>query len=170
MSGWTALSIRIDHALIDRLLKEFELPSKKTIDRLSYGQKKKFLISFAVATEGRSMSVTVETPLNHLRWIQPENAHFTLKDFAAKVLQISLDKSRMSLEGRAPFNMGNVTINGTAESHIICRMSGWTRWISTLIIQLHGYPDGLQNWPGHWGKVLPFLHLWQQRLKLRKID
>jgi ABC-2 type transport system ATP-binding protein len=38
------------HEKIDQILKEFDLDRKKSINRLSHGQRKKFLIAFALAT------------------------------------------------------------------------------------------------------------------------
>jgi ABC-2 type transport system ATP-binding protein len=40
-----------DSALLERLLSEFELDKNHKLNKLSYGQKKKFLISFALATK-----------------------------------------------------------------------------------------------------------------------
>lgn len=56
--------LRFDHKLIMHLLHEFELPEDKHIQRLSYGQKKKFLISFALATKCRLL--VLDEPTNGL--------------------------------------------------------------------------------------------------------
>lgn len=53
-----------DVGQIRRMLKEFELSSEKVIDQLSYGQKKKFLISFALATKCRLL--ILDEPTNGL--------------------------------------------------------------------------------------------------------
>jgi ABC-2 type transport system ATP-binding protein len=42
---------RFDQILFDRYLKEFEITDNKTITTFSYGQKKKFLIAFGLATQ-----------------------------------------------------------------------------------------------------------------------
>lgn len=41
---------KFDHKKMERILEEFELDSKQKISKLSYGQKKKFIISFALAS------------------------------------------------------------------------------------------------------------------------
>ena len=53
-----------DHLLMARLLKEFELSEDTVIDKQSYGQKKKFLISFALATKCRLL--VLDEPTNGL--------------------------------------------------------------------------------------------------------
>lgn len=55
---------RFDPALMDRLMAEFELAPDHRLDRISYGQKKKFLISFALAT--RSPLLILDEPTNGL--------------------------------------------------------------------------------------------------------
>jgi ABC-type multidrug transport system, ATPase component len=55
---------RFDSDMMDRLIDEFELSSGKIIDKLSYGQKKKFLISFALATKCRLL--ILDEPTNGL--------------------------------------------------------------------------------------------------------
>lgn len=42
---------RFDHETYTKLLSEFELPKTKNLNKLSYGQKKKFLITFAISTK-----------------------------------------------------------------------------------------------------------------------
>lgn len=42
---------RFDKGLLNRLVSDFELPETKSLQKLSYGQKKKFLISFALSTK-----------------------------------------------------------------------------------------------------------------------
>lgn len=49
---------------IDQILKEFELDRKKNINRLSHGQRKKFLIAFALATNCRLL--ILDEPTNGL--------------------------------------------------------------------------------------------------------
>ncbi|MEO5978069.1 MAG: ABC transporter ATP-binding protein [Chryseolinea sp.] len=53
-----------DAGLMTRLLKEFELSEDTVIDKQSYGQKKKFLISFALATKCRLL--VLDEPTNGL--------------------------------------------------------------------------------------------------------
>lgn len=55
---------RFDPKLMDHLLHEFELPQDKHIHKLSYGQKKKFLISFSLATRCRLL--VLDEPTNGL--------------------------------------------------------------------------------------------------------
>lgn len=53
-----------DAALMNRLLSEFELAPDEVIDQMSYGQKKKFLISFALATKCKLL--ILDEPTNGL--------------------------------------------------------------------------------------------------------
>jgi len=53
-----------DYALMSKLLTEFELPQEEVIDQMSYGQKKKFLISFALATKCKLL--ILDEPTNGL--------------------------------------------------------------------------------------------------------
>jgi len=55
---------RFDQALMDNLLIEFDLSGDESIAKLSYGQKKKFLISFALATRCRLL--ILDEPTNGL--------------------------------------------------------------------------------------------------------
>ncbi len=55
---------RFDMELMGRLLNEFELDQDKNIHKLSYGQKKKFLISFCLATRCRLLAL--DEPTNGL--------------------------------------------------------------------------------------------------------
>ena len=55
---------RFDEALLTRLIKDFELPDDKSLHQLSYGQKKKFLISFALSTRCRLL--VLDEPTNGL--------------------------------------------------------------------------------------------------------
>ncbi|MEQ8534493.1 MAG: ABC transporter ATP-binding protein [Imperialibacter sp.] len=55
---------RFDGALLQRLLKDFELPETESLQKLSYGQKKKFLISFALSTKCRLL--VLDEPTNGL--------------------------------------------------------------------------------------------------------
>lgn len=55
---------RFDLALLNRLITDFELPENKRLNELSYGQKKKFLISFALSTKCRLL--VLDEPTNGL--------------------------------------------------------------------------------------------------------
>jgi ABC-2 type transport system ATP-binding protein len=55
---------RFDHQLLSRLITDFELPENKRLNHLSYGQKKKFLISFALSTKCRLL--VLDEPTNGL--------------------------------------------------------------------------------------------------------
>jgi ABC-2 type transport system ATP-binding protein len=55
---------QFDRALMARLLEAFELSAEASLDRISYGQKKKFLISFALATRCRLL--LLDEPTNGL--------------------------------------------------------------------------------------------------------
>lgn len=55
---------RFDKDLLLRLINDFELPETKSLQKLSYGQKKKFLISFALATKCRLL--VLDEPTNGL--------------------------------------------------------------------------------------------------------
>jgi ABC-2 type transport system ATP-binding protein len=55
---------RFDQALLNRLISDFELPENKRLNELSYGQKKKFLISFALSTKCRLL--VLDEPTNGL--------------------------------------------------------------------------------------------------------
>ncbi len=55
---------RFDEDMLIRLLKDFELPEGKTLNQLSYGQKKKFFISFALSTKCRLL--VFDEPTNGL--------------------------------------------------------------------------------------------------------
>jgi ABC-2 type transport system ATP-binding protein len=55
---------RFDNDLLKRLINDFELPGNKNLSQLSYGQKKKFLISFALSTKCRLL--VLDEPTNGL--------------------------------------------------------------------------------------------------------
>ncbi len=55
---------RFDQELLKRLITDFELPENKRLNELSYGQKKKFLISFALSTKCRLL--VLDEPTNGL--------------------------------------------------------------------------------------------------------
>lgn len=55
---------RFDQDVLSRLIRDFELPEDKRLHQLSYGQKKKFLISFALSTKCRLL--VLDEPTNGL--------------------------------------------------------------------------------------------------------
>jgi ABC-2 type transport system ATP-binding protein len=55
---------RFNHELLSRLITDFELLESKRLNQLSYGQKKKFLISFALSTKCRLL--VLDEPTNGL--------------------------------------------------------------------------------------------------------
>jgi ABC-2 type transport system ATP-binding protein len=55
---------RFDHSRFERYLKEFELPRGRKLTALSYGQKKKFLLSFGLACQ--SALLLMDEPTNGL--------------------------------------------------------------------------------------------------------
>ena len=55
---------RFDHALFERYLREFELPSAGNLAALSHGQQKKFLLAFGLASQAKL--VLLDEPTNGL--------------------------------------------------------------------------------------------------------
>ena len=55
---------QFDQELLDHLILDFELPKTENLQKLSYGQKKKFLISFALSTKCRLL--ILDEPTNGL--------------------------------------------------------------------------------------------------------
>jgi ABC-2 type transport system ATP-binding protein len=76
---------RFDYELMDRLIEEFELPVGNNLQRLSLGQKKKFLIAFALATRCRLL--VLDEPTNGL--------DIPSKSLFRKVLAGSLDENQL---------------------------------------------------------------------------
>ncbi len=74
-----------DPALMDDLLTEFELSQDRLLHKVSYGQKKKFLISFALATKCRLM--VLDEPTNGL--------DIPSKSIFRKVMAGSLDEDQL---------------------------------------------------------------------------
>ncbi len=70
MTGETYVTIhapfypRFDHSLFDEVIKEFEIDITSSIPELSYGQRKKFLIAFALATNTKVL--LMDEPTNGL--------------------------------------------------------------------------------------------------------
>jgi ABC-2 type transport system ATP-binding protein len=76
---------RFDQDLLLKLIKDFELPETKSLQKLSYGQKKKFLISFALATKCHLL--VLDEPTNGL--------DIPSKSIFRKVLAGSLDEDQL---------------------------------------------------------------------------
>jgi ABC-2 type transport system ATP-binding protein len=76
---------RFDHGLLQRLIKDFELPENKRLNQLSYGQKKKFLISFGLSTKCRLL--VLDEPTNGL--------DIPSKSIFRKVMAGSLDEDQL---------------------------------------------------------------------------
>ncbi|MGK7390115.1 MAG: ABC transporter ATP-binding protein [Candidatus Cyclobacteriaceae bacterium M2_1C_046] len=76
---------RFDKNLLKQLLLAFELPENKKLNKLSYGQKKKFLISFALATKCRLL--ILDEPTNGL--------DIPSKSIFRRILAGSLDEDQL---------------------------------------------------------------------------
>lgn len=76
---------RFDEGLLRRLVSDFELPEGKNLQKLSYGQKKKFLISFALSTKCRLL--VLDEPTNGL--------DIPSKSIFRRVLAGSLDEDQL---------------------------------------------------------------------------
>jgi len=76
---------KFSHNLMNEYIKEFELPEHEKLSKLSYGQKKKFLIAFGLATNARVL--IFDEPTNGLDI--PSKSQFR------KIIASSLDETRM---------------------------------------------------------------------------
>lgn len=76
---------KFSHNLMNDYIKEFELPEDEKLSKLSYGQKKKFLIAFGLATNARVL--IFDEPTNGLDI--PSKSQFR------KIIASSLDENRM---------------------------------------------------------------------------
>ena len=76
---------RFDGELLKKLITDFELPENKRLNQLSYGQKKKFLISFALSTKCRLL--VLDEPTNGL--------DIPSKSIFRKVMAGSLDDDQL---------------------------------------------------------------------------
>lgn len=59
-----ALYARFDHEKMERILQDFDLEKEMRLDRMSYGQKKKFIIAFALSTNCKLL--ILDEPTNGL--------------------------------------------------------------------------------------------------------
>ncbi len=76
---------RFDHQLFGELLSEFEVMRSKNLKKLSYGQKKKFMISFAIAT--KCAIILMDEPTNGLDI--PSKSKFR------KIIASTIDEERL---------------------------------------------------------------------------
>ncbi len=76
---------RFDNEMMGRILVEFELDGKSNLQKLSHGQKKKFLIAFALATRCRLL--VLDEPTNGL--------DIPSKSLFRKILAGSLDENQL---------------------------------------------------------------------------
>ncbi len=76
---------RFDTELLEQLLQDFELDENKNLLKLSYGQKKKFLISFALSTKCRLL--ILDEPTNGL--------DIPSKSIFRKIMAGSLDEDQL---------------------------------------------------------------------------
>jgi len=76
---------KFDSAMLDRILVEFELRTENNLQRLSHGQKKKFLIAFALST--RCKLLVLDEPTNGL--------DIPSKSLFRKILAGSLDEDQL---------------------------------------------------------------------------
>ena len=76
---------RFDEVMLKSLISDFELPEDKNLHQLSYGQKKKFLISFALSTKCRLL--VLDEPTNGL--------DIPSKSIFRKVMAGSLDQDQL---------------------------------------------------------------------------
>ena len=74
-----------DNGQLDRILSDFELSAQSNLQRLSHGQKKKFLIAFALATRCRLL--VLDEPTNGL--------DIPSKSLFRKILAGSLDENQL---------------------------------------------------------------------------
>ncbi len=103
-----------NHELIDKLIVEFEITKSKKLNTLSYGQKKKFMIAFAIATE--CSIVFMDEPTNGLdipskskfrRIIAEatnENRTFLISTHQVRDLENLIDPIVIIEEGKIIFN------------------------------------------------------------------
>ncbi len=85
LKAYSSFYPKFDHGMMDNILSEFELSAGNNLQRLSHGQKKKFLIAFALATRCRLL--LLDEPTNGLDI--PSKALFR------KILAGSLDRDQL---------------------------------------------------------------------------
>ena len=76
---------KFDNQMLDKILKEFELDADNNLQRISHGQKKKFLIAFALST--RCHLLVLDEPTNGL--------DIPSKSLFRKILAGSLDENQL---------------------------------------------------------------------------
>lgn len=81
-----------------------------------------FLDEIQFGHESRTLSVTIETPLANLKWINADNSHFSMKDFPARSLRIELAHSRFYFYGENTIRIGSLAITGIDGSVINTHM------------------------------------------------
>jgi ABC-2 type transport system ATP-binding protein len=122
------------HEKMDRILQEFELNRKKNINRLSHGQRKKFLIAFALATNCRLL--ILDEPTNGLdipskslfRKILvssvTEDQLVLISTHQVKDIDTIIDKIVMVDEGEIVFNEEVINISQKWQFQIVTNLSG----------------------------------------------
>lgn len=122
------------HEKMDQILKEFELDRKKNINRLSHGQRKKFLIAFALATNCRLL--ILDEPTNGLdipskslfRKILvssvSEDQLVLISTHQVKDIDTIIDKIVMLDEGAIVFNKEVVNISQKWQFKTVASLSG----------------------------------------------
>jgi ABC-2 type transport system ATP-binding protein len=85
LKAYTQFYPQFDNGLLGRTLNEFELQAESNLQRLSHGQKKKFLIAFALATRCRLL--LLDEPTNGL--------DIPSKMLFRKILAGSLDENQL---------------------------------------------------------------------------
>lgn len=83
--AYSPFYMQFDHALLNRILNEFDLSPSLNLQRLSHGQKKKFLIAFALSTRCRLLFL--DEPTNGL--------DIPSKSLFRKILAGSLEENQL---------------------------------------------------------------------------
>ena len=121
---------------MDKILHEFELDRKKNINRLSHGQRKKFLIAFALATNCRLL--ILDEPTNGLdipskslfRKILvssvTENQLVLISTHQVKDIDTIIDKIVMIDDGEIVFNEDVINISQKWQFKSVASLSGIT--------------------------------------------
>lgn len=122
------------HEKMDKILEEFELDRKKNVNRLSHGQRKKFLIAFALATNCRLL--ILDEPTNGLdipskslfRKILvssvTEEQLVLISTHQVKDIDTIIDKIVMLDEGEIVFNQEVMDISQKWQFKTVASLSG----------------------------------------------